>query len=185
MGVFLDEYLPFHPDFIHLQMAHPTTAEDYYPLLRRFFGFLEDNYGVRIIIAAHPRSRYEELPNYFGGRPVIRGKTAQMVRESEFVIAHSSTSLNFAVLFYKPVIFITTNQLEQSSQGPFIHLMASWFGKQPINIDDQPIGVDWESELRINEEAYARYRNSYIKKDNSEELPFWQIVSNKIKSLNI
>ena len=182
MGVFLDEYLPFHPDFIHMQVPFSTTPKEYYPLLCRFFDFLEYNYGTRIIIAAHPSSRYEELPDYFGGRPVIRGKTVQMVRESEFVITHDSTSLNFAVLYSKPVIFITTNQLERSFNGPSIKAMASWLGKQPVNIDN-PMEIDWDKELTVDEEAYSKYKNCYIKKNGSEELPFWKIVSNKIRTL--
>ena len=105
-----------------------------------------------------------------------------MIRESEFVIAHSSTSPNFAVLFGKPVIFVTTNKLEQSSQEPFITEMASWFGKQPINIDS-PTEIDWDKELTVDKEAYSKYKNSYIKKNGSEELPFWQVVSNKIRGL--
>ena len=183
-GVFLDSYLPFHPDFLHQQVSPPTTPEEYYPLLCRFFDLLENNYGVRINIVAHPRSRYEKLPDYFGGRSVIRGKTIQMIRKSEFVIAHSSTALNFAVLFGKPVVFITTNKLQQSSQGPFIKLMASWFGKQPVNIDN-PIAINWNEELTIDEEAYSKYKNCYIKKNGSENIPFWQVVSNKIKGLNV
>ena len=184
MGVFLDSYLPFHPDFIHQQVPPPTTPKEYYPLLCRFFDLLENNYGIRINIAAHPRSRYEELPDYFGGRSVIRGKTVHMVRESGFVVAHSSTALNFAVLFGKPVIFITTDKLQQSSQGPFIKLMASWFGKLPININN-PIEIDWDKELTVDEKAYSKYKNSNIKKNGSEELPFWQVVSNKIKTLDV
>ena len=183
MGVFLDSYLPFHPDFVHEQVLNPTTPEKYYPLLRRFFDFVQDNYGVCINIAAHPRSKYEEYPDYFGGRSVVRGKTIQMVRESEFVIAHSSTALNFAVLFGKPVIFITTNELQQSSMGPFIELMASWFGKQSININN-PIELDWDKELTVDEVAYSKYKNCYIKKNGSEDIPFWQVVSNKIKTLD-
>ncbi len=184
IGVFLDSYLPFHPDFVHEQVSAPTIPEEYYPFLCRFFDFVEDNYDVRINIAAHPRSKYEEHPDYFGGRSVVRGKTIHMVRESEFVIAHASTALNFAILFSKPVIFITTNKLQQSSQGSFIKLMASWFGKQPINIDN-PIEIDWDKELTIDKEAYFRYKNCYIKKNGSEELPFWQTVSNKIKTLDV
>lgn len=186
LGVFLDEYFPFHRDYLMPEnIPKPATSEKYYPSLCNFFDFLEENYGVCINIAAHPRSKYEEYPDYFGGRRVIRGKTAQMVKESEFVIAHSSTSLNFAVLFGKPVIFITTKELQQSSyQGPFIKLMASWFGKLPINIDN-PIEIDWDKELTVDKKAYSKYKNCYIKKNGSEELPFWQVVSNQIKALKV
>jgi hypothetical protein len=38
-----------------------------------------------------------------------------------------------------------------------------------------------EKELVINEEDYCDYRNLYIKKDGTDELPFWQIVANRLK----
>jgi hypothetical protein len=183
-GVFMDEYIPFHPDYIHLQKSPPTTPEEYYPILCRFFDCLEENYGVHINIAAHPRSKYEELPDYFGGRSVIRGETVRMIKESGFVVAHSSTALNFAVLFSKPVVFITTKKLQQSSQGEFIKLIASWFGKLPINIDN-PIAIDWDKELTVDEKAYSKYKNCYIKKNGSEDIPFWQAVSKRIKSFDV
>jgi hypothetical protein len=181
--VFLDEYIPFHPDYIHMQVSPPATPEEYYPILCRFFDCLEDNHGIHINIAAHPRSIYEELPDYFGGRSVIIGKTVQMIRESGFVVAHSSTALNFAVLFRKPVVFITTNQLQQSSLGEFKKLMASWFGKLPINIDN-PVAIDWDKELTVDEKAYSKYKNCY-KKNGSEDIPFWKAVSKRIKSFDV
>ena len=85
--------------------------------------------------------------------------------------------------FKKPVIFVTTDKLQQSSQRPFIKLMASWVGKQPINIDN-PIEIAWDRELTIDKEAYSKYKNCYIKKNGSEDVPFWQAVSNRIKSLH-
>ena len=41
MGVFLDSYLPFHPDFIRQQVPAPITPEEYYPLLCGFFDFVD------------------------------------------------------------------------------------------------------------------------------------------------
>ncbi len=183
MGVFLDDYLPFHPDYIHSGLPVPSTPEDYYPALCRFFDLIEKEYGVHIVIAAHPKSHYEDHPDYFGGRPVIRGKTAELVRKSEFAIGHMSTSINFAVLFHKPVIFLISNKLKQSYMEPYIELMASMLGKKPINIDN-PTAIDWEKETSINEKKYINYKHNYIKKAGSEELPFWQIFANRIKKYN-
>ena len=182
MGVFLDEYLPFHPDFVQLGLSVPSTPEEYYPGICKFFDYIEQAYGVHIVIAAHPKSNYETYPYYFGGRPIIKGKTAELVRKSGFTIAHMSTSINFAILFHKPVIFITSNRLKQSFIGSQINLMASWLGKKAINIDN-PIKIDWEEECSINEKAYMNYMQSYIKREGSEELPFWQIFANRIKKI--
>ncbi len=180
VGVFLDEYFPFHPDYLHSGLAPYTIPDKYYPLLCSFFDFLERNYKVKIIIAAHPRSRYEDHPDYFGGRQVIRGLNAELIRKSGFVIMHASTAINFAVLFKKPVIFATTNDLKQSGEGPIIDAMASLFRKKAINLENT-MEIDLKKELVINEEAYRDYKNSYIKKDGTEELPFWQIVANRLK----
>jgi hypothetical protein len=183
MGVFLDEYLPFHPDFIHLGLSYPSTPEEYYPHLCKFFDLIEREYNVHIVIAAHPKSNYEKHPDYFAGRPVIRGKTVELVQKSGFTIGHMSTSINFAVLFHKPVIFITSNKLQRSFIGPYIELMASQLGKKTINVTN-PTLINWDKELSINEKAYMNYMHSYIKRDISEELPFWQIFANHIKNFN-
>jgi hypothetical protein len=180
MGVFLDEYLPFHPDYIYQDVSAPCTPEEYYPAICKFFDFIESVYGVHIVIAAHPRSKYEDHPDYFGGRTVIRGKTIELVKKSGFTIGHMSTSMNFAVLFNKSVIFITSNKLQQSIWGSYIELMASHLGKTPVNID-KFTGIDWEKEMSINEKAYIDYKHSYIKKAGSKELPFWQILANRVK----
>jgi hypothetical protein len=182
LGVFLDEYMPFHPDWVQLGMAAPVAAGDYYPRMTRLFDLLESTYRVEMVIAAHPRSCYEDHPDYFGGRKVLRGNTAELVRRSKFVIAHFSTALNFPVLFNKPVLFVTTDTLSQNAHtGPAISVMSGWLGKIPINIDQKPT-LDWQKELTIDEAAYARYRNAYIKKDDSPEKLCWQIFADYLKT---
>lgn len=181
VAVFLDEYLPFHPDFIQTGVQSPINADRYYPLLNKFFSFVEQKLGLKVVIAAHPRSHYEKHPNYFEGRKQVRGKTIRLVKESRLVLAHGSTSLNFANLFYKPIIFLTSLDLDKGRQGLFIRTMANWFGKKPIFMDSN-INIDWERELTVNASHYDRYRRAYIKTGHSANLPFWQIVANRLKN---
>lgn len=183
-GVFLDEYLPFHPDNASDQVPPPVEPEEYYPLLCNFFNYLEKNYDVRIIIAAHPRSHYESKPDYFEGRTIIRGKTAELVKNSGFVLMHQSFSMNFAILFKKPIIFMTTNKLNKNLiEEPSVEWLGKYFGKKVHNLNRE-VKVDLKEELIIKESAYRKYKNDYIKKEGSEELPLWQIFSNRIKGLN-
>jgi hypothetical protein len=35
----------------------------------------------------------------------------------------------------------------------------------------------------VNEERYKEYRCNYIKKPESPDLPFWQIVSDRLKKM--
>lgn len=179
-AVFLDEYLPFHPDFSYCSMAAPLKPEDYYPAICEFFNKVEAELGIKIIVAAHPKSNYEDLPDYFEGRQVIRGQTAKLVRESKFVLAHASYSINFAVLFKKPVIFLTLDKLKPSFQGALVDVMSGALNKKAINLNG-PYQIDWNTELSIDEQSYEQYKHRYIKMRGTEELPFWQIAANYIK----
>ncbi len=180
--VFLDVYFPFHPDFINYGLSLNADPDEYHLSLRRFFDHIQSAFGVRSIIAAHPRSHYEKHGDCFGGREIVRGRTAQLVRESDLVIMHNSLAINYAVLFKKPIIFVTTNQYNASQvyEEPSVKWLAGYFGKRVHNLDD-PINVKLEEEMKVNEPAYSKYRNDHIKKEGSAELPFWQILADRLK----
>ncbi len=184
VGVFLDQYFPFHSDFTFMGKKSLFNAEEYYGALCRVFDYLESKFGLKIVIAAHPRSHYDEKPDLFGGREVIRGKTIELVRNAEFIIAHNSAAINLAVLFKRPILFLTSNQIiENYNNGldePPVGWLASLFGKEAHNMD-HTIQIDFHKELEINEELYRNFKNCYIKKEGSEELPFWQIFVNYLK----
>lgn len=180
IAVFLDQYLPFNRDYALSNIKPFISADRYYPLLNKFFRLVKNNLGFKVVIAAHPSSHYEENSNYFNGYECIKGKTIQLIKDSQLVLAHDSTALNFANLFYKPVLFLTSSELDCTFEGAYIREMSKWFGKKPISMDDN-IEIDWKEELKVNRDVYNHYRQSYIKEEGSEELPFWQIVANRLK----
>lgn len=178
IAVFLDEYLPFHPDIQTLEVPFSIDPDKYHQLLNKFFDTVERKLGLKVVIAAHPRSRYDG--DYFEGRECAKGRTIKLIKESRLVLAHFSAALNFANLFCKPVIFPSSPDLDKSYVGPFIRTMANWFGKKPVFMDEDEI--DWDRELKVSIDYYEEYRRAYIKTNHSEELPFWQIVANRLKN---
>ena len=182
IGVFLDEYFPFHPDWDYCNVPCPIGPEEYFSLLRKFFDYVEKTLGIKIVIAAHPRADYEKHPDYFEGRPIFRGQTANLVRKSKIVLSHTSYAVNYAVLFNKPVIFMTSDNLDNSVWRQEMDAVAGALDKKAINLD-QPYDFDWENELSIDEITYKRYKNYHIKIDGTPEMPFWQVVSDKLKLL--
>lgn len=180
IAVFIDEYFPFHSDFIYARISSPILADTYYPMLNRFFSLIENQLNIKVVIAAHPRSDYGKHPDYFQGRTCVRGQTAKLIKESVVVVAHHGTALNYANLFHKPVIFLTSKEFENNRQGDFVKETARWFGKIPF-VADSGKPIDWNSELKVDDEFYNRYHRAYIKTENSEDLPFWQIFSNRLK----
>ena len=179
-AVFLDQYLPFHPDFNRSFSSPPVTPDKYYPLLCLFFDEMEKEVGITSVIAAHPRSRYEDHNKLFDEWSVVRGKTVELVRKSEIVLIHNSTAINFAVLFRKPMLFVTTDQLNEGWAGLTIESMASYFGKKPINLDDS-LPVEWSREFIVDNIVYSKYENDYIKKTDTRKEYFWQMFADHIK----
>lgn len=183
IAIFLDEYLPFHSDFGRLKLKSPVSPDRYYSLLDRFFARVEKELGFKVVIAAHPRSKYENLPDYFSGRECIKGQTVRLIKECSLVLAHRSTALNFANLFQKPVIFLTDSEVMKVPEGPDVPTIAHWFGKKPIYLDEETSQIDWEKELTIDIERYNFYRAAYIKTKNSPDIPSWQILINRLKEI--
>jgi len=177
--VFLDLYAPFHEDYDICGLPRLITAEKYYPSLCKFFDRVEKDQNTKVVIAAHPRSHYEDHPDYFNKRIVRSGQTIEMVRNTQFVITHDSASFNFAIMYYKPMIFIVTEEMVKNNLTGMVRNMASWFGKEPINIDET-LSIDWMKELRVNKEQYDNYINTFIKMKGTEQKHSMQIVADTL-----
>jgi hypothetical protein len=182
--LFLDEYYPFHSDYAQSGTPPPCSSEEYYPPLCRFFDQVEKQLGFKIIVAAHPRSEYEKHPDYFGGRQVVKGKTLDLVRNSEFVIAHSSTSLSYAILFKKAVTFVSFSFNRFRNEGALIRAMAAAFNKKVHLIDRAPFELDLKKELAIDLNAYGSYEEFYIKTKSSKPESAWLIFADYVKALS-
>lgn len=159
----------------------PFTVEKYYPALCNLFQKIEDELGLKVVIAGHPGAAHDKYPDYFGGRRTEHGKTYQMVKQSRLVVCNHSAAVIFAVILKKPVIFFTSDEAEaRPYTSAMIRLNAKWLGKEPINID-RVDDLDLSGELEIDGRAYSRYREAYIKRGGSEETNTWQLFANRLK----
>jgi len=172
--VFLDQNLVYHPDLVITGSIRCTTAQEYFPALNLFFDNFESITGLRVIIAAQPKSDYSPYPNLFGGREVVHGKTAELVRDSELVFAHYSTAISFAVLWAKPVVILTSNSILLSWAMPYIRGFRDALGANLINVNicniNDNLIEDWK---KVSLTAYNEYKLKYIKTPNSLDKPIW------------
>jgi hypothetical protein len=166
-AVFLDAYLPYHPDvkFYGKQAIKPA---EYYASLDRFFQLLEAEYAIKVVIAAHPRASFSVEP--FQGREVYYGQTSELVRDAEFVINHHSTSQSYAVLSHKPIIFIYTNEMVSLYENTFVSWavdFAEYLDAAIYNIDKIIHGA--QISIRdVNTRCYDNYKYSYLTARESE-----------------
>lgn len=181
--VFIDQDNCFHSDFLYSNVVSPVSPETYFPAVVGVLRKVAESLGTSIRVAAHPRSSYlHSKQDFFDGLPIFYGSTAELIRDAEAVVAHDSTALQFAVLFQKPILFVTTDELNALCDG--IQSFASELGKNAINIDRDISTVDWQMELIVDTKRYADYRRKYIKMDGSSEKPAWDIVIDGIQCAN-
>jgi hypothetical protein len=181
-GVFLDQNICFAPDYIYENVPCYATADKYFSAIRDGLSRISHVLQVSMRIAAHPRlPRKTEFLDYFQGMSTEYGKTAELIASCGFVVCHYSTAIQLAVLFNKPIIFVTTDQLTCSPAEKHIARFAAALGKSVINLDGDLAGVDWQQELRIDSQKYDEYRREYIKTDGSPDIPYWDLVVDHIE----
>lgn len=181
-AVFVDQDYCFHPEYLYQDSNVRVTSERYFPVICAGLRTISRALRLDLRIAAHPRAGYHHrAANYFEGIPIEYGNTAELICNCKVVVCHDSTAIQLAVLFLKPVIFITTDQLnavffDSSFKSESIRTFAAALGKSVINLDRDLNSVDWANELSVDSSKYAEYRKRYIKTDGSPDTPHWDIV---------
>jgi hypothetical protein len=181
-AVFIDQDLCFHSDFILQGMPFVVTPERYFPAVCRCLRKVSEDMDLQLRIAAHPRARYfQRLADHFEGIPIEYGKTAELIRDCHVVVCHDSTAIHFAVLFDKPILFVTSDELLPTYEGRSIQQAAAALGKSAVNLDRPLEGVDWRRELHVDAAKYREYRNKYIKIDGTPDRPMWETIIDHIE----
>jgi hypothetical protein len=181
-AVFIDQDLCFHPDFLYQGTPFVVTPEKYFPAVCRCLRGISEDLDLQLRIAAHPRARYfQRLADPFEGIPIVYGKTAELIRDCDLVVCHDSTAIHFAVLFNKPILFVTSDELLPTYEGRSINQAAAALGKSAVNLDRHLAGVDWRRESEVDAARYRDYKNKYIKVDGSPERPMWETIIDHIE----
>jgi hypothetical protein len=168
--VFIDQYITRHNDFVRLGRDFIDEIK-YFESLISFFKKVEYRFGVKIVIALHPKAD-NDYKSKFGGREVIYADTAKLVKNSRFVIMHDSTAINFVVLYNKPALFIYDNEYEKHRLDSSVKLFSKSLGSDAMNISNTKNMIKIPS---INLDRYLEYKEKYIKESCSSEDSFWRI----------
>lgn len=178
--LFLDEYLPLHPD-VELLKMNIVTPEEYYPQLNAYFDRIEKQFGMPVIIAAHPKALRYKKENFFNGRSVYFGKSAMLSKDAYLVLAHDSTSINYPVAFGKRLHFITSDNLAEKCKSIHLNILnfAEYLGcnVQYFNHPDESINVV----EKINTERYTAYKYDFQTSPETENILSVSIFINYLK----
>lgn len=175
--VFLDEAATHHSDFALLNIR-PLEARPYYESMNRFFERIESDTGLKVVIAAHPRSTYEQSGDVFNGRKIIKGQSVALVARSSLVVTHASTSVSFAVLFGKPLILAKTAGIAANNHySLLVDTMAFSLGVTPLQVEKgDPIYLPTD----FSPEVYRDYLYKYVKSPGVDDLTVWEIFAREM-----
>ena len=186
-AVFLDQFLPYHPGAIMRGELPKASKEKYFPALNEFFDDFEKKTKIKVFIASHPRSNYSSNFNPFFKRKTIKDDTINLVKQSKMVFAHTSTSISFALLYKKPIVFLTSNEIKVSYDDFRIDSLSRELKCKLFNIDDKSYKNRFNSFNdfnQFNEESYKKFIDNYIKHPNSPNLSIWDNLINKLSNIS-
>jgi len=183
-AVFLDVYLPYHPDLPVMGLKHLKDPEGYFLSMNALFTEVEKKYSLKVIIAAHPSAAYRG--DEFNAREIIHGETAALVKGSEFVLSHHSNSLAYAVLYEKPCLFCYTDEMYRLYNNSLLHhqnCYAEYLACSTYNITNLlDEGIPNISRC-ISLPRYKQFVNDYLTSPASRDRQSADIIINAIDSL--
>ena len=175
-SVFVDINLPYHTDTYY---SYSINDINYFNSLNNFFEKYENEYGTKVVIAAHPKSKYKE--ETFCGRKIYYLKTAELIKSCEHVFIHHSTAISYAILNYKPITFLVTDDMRNSTDYMLTKGLADYLDNQLINIDhitSKNIKIS-----SLNKQLYDKYKYDYIVSRETEGIDTTRIVINSLNKI--
>ena len=111
--LFLDDCLSDSFDF---KLGHKkviNNKREYLRNLNLFFNRIEKKFNMKVVIAAHPNGiEYDSYSNNFGNRKVFFNKSSELSANCYLAITHYSRSIEFPVLYKKPIIQLYINEFD-------------------------------------------------------------------------
>ena len=171
--LFLDEDFPCHSDFFREGTKSELNEIEYFSEMSHCLKKLEEIFNLKPIVKIHPRANFKKSSELYT-IDAVNKDTAELVYKSELVIAHCSTSIQLAVLFYKPLILIIPNKLPNKSYYmKSIDNFKNELGVESIRSKD----IYKIKEMpKVDYKKYDQYKEKFIKMKSSENNFSWEII---------
>lgn len=168
----------YHPDIKFyrnsLIIQKKPSFSQYYSPVKKFLKNFEIKTGMKIIISSHPKLDFKSKE--YGNFEHVKGKTMELVKDCSLCLTFNSTAISFAVLFKKPIIFLSNNffipPVKKSIQN-----IAKYFDKTPLLTNDNTINLQRiKKEMKINSKKYTKYKKEYLSMNNSYKTSYEILV---------
>lgn len=174
--VYLDQKILDHPEY-ELTLEPNYLDKMFYKYLKNFFEDLSKIQKKKIIFCAHPRAQSNDdyLKNF---KNVVFNKTAIYSKYADLVVAHDSISINFPILFNKPILLLQMPGRELTNFKDNLDLMGKVLGCKVIDIKKYK-KKELNKFYQVDQQKYKKYIQQFIK-FRGENKNSWEILAGKI-----
>lgn len=174
--VFIDTYLPFHPDSI-VDEGIFIDPKIYFSELREIFKQVQDKTGFEIIIAAHPRANYRDKPQCYGNYKIEYAKTAELIKSADLVLGQFSTSIGMVAIAKKPLGILLLPSCD--SVYGWVNACKSYVKMFECAMIRTPKDVEKLS-LDFNSSAYDRFAKRFMTTGKNNDRSLWDVITENI-----
>ena len=158
-ALFIDENIIYHPDNFNSNYPKvPATEKKYYQGLKSFFLKFQKINKLKIIIALHPTTN-KKIANNFKPIKKYSNLTGRLLKDAKLVLIHSSTTKHIAAVYKKPLLFLTTDEINKSWFFNYIKQNSELFNSKIINIDEYDEKIE---KYKIERDKYSRFIDNYV-----------------------
>lgn len=154
--VFLDENTPY---YLRSGLKSYKSSKKYFKTINFGLSQIAKSLKLKIKIAVHPKSDHAVNLNKYK-YPIFKNKTFELIRNADVVVAHSSTSVQWAIIMKKPILFLISEEIPNTK---LIDSYASILGKKVINLDNISKIRDFNNYLHVDNVKYEKFIKDYIK----------------------
>lgn len=185
--VFVDQYLPWHPDTKVFDKWN-MNAEVYYTKIASFLMELGVKLKLKPVIAAHPKTTENIIEPYLRGIPLIYGRTPDLIASAGLVVQHSSLTIEQAILMEKPLLLVMCNEITNSPIEQAIKIFADNLNGAYLTIENflssDLSNNEINSYIINHKNQFRNYIRKNIKDTNSKNSSYWKFIAQTIKNTN-
>ena len=143
-----------------------VNKNDWVYELNRFFDEFEKKTDLKVIIAAHPKTK-KDVVKYFKSRKLFFNKTQELINKSSFVFLEHSTAISFVVKYKKPALMLySTQTISKSYYRDNFFSLAKLAGIKTHNIVNKFSGQSKNKLFSVNGKQYKLFQKNYLGKSN-------------------
>ena len=167
--VFIDQLMFHHDDHNIIFERKPVTLK-YFKEMNNFFTKLEKVFKLKVVIAVHPTCSVKNYSSFFQNRRCFKNKTNQLVKFAEIVLTHPmTTAISFPVIYKKPIIFFTTEEIKESFEYNKQSEALNSFYKIDIKNISETKELPTTTKINVNKEFSKKYYKAFVNSTNSNK----------------